>query len=142
MFAAVAASTAAGVAVVPVAAKALGELHRAVFMSNTLARQGESIRDAGADERLARQRAGGIGGGEVSETDEPAYMGKLPRRAVAGDLRPSYVVKKGSATSSKGILSDILAKVPRQVHGTDSYKRIARPQPSRQAGFGNQSFPQ
>lgn len=141
MFAAAAATSAVGVAVVPVAAKALGELHRAVFPSDTLARQGESLgKDSGANERLARQRASGVGGGEVSETEEPSYMGKLPKKAMAGDLRRSYQQRKGSATSSKGILADILSKVPRQSNGTDSYKRIARPPPSRQGGFGNQSY--
>lgn len=135
------ASAAVGVAIVPVAAKALGELHRVAFPSNTLARQGESLsKDAGANERLARQRASGVGGGEVSESDEPSYMGKLPKRAVTGDIRRSYETRKGAATSSKGILEDILGKVPRKSNGTDSYQRIARPPPSQQGGFGNQSY--
>lgn len=140
MFAAAAASSAVGVVALPVAAKAVGELHRAVFLSNTLARQGESINpDAGEGDKLARQKVGGISGGKRAESDEPAYMGKTPKNSGA-DLRKSYQTRKGAATSSKGILSDILAKVPSQTNGTDSYKRIARPQPTRAGGFGNQSF--
>jgi hypothetical protein len=135
-----AATVAVGVSVFPVAAKAVSELHRTVFnLSDALARQGESVpAEKGAGERLARQRAAGVDG--TIDGGEPAYMGKVPSRATAGDKRKSYEVKKGSALSSRGILDDILAKVPSQANGTDSYKRIARPQPSRQPGFGNQSF--
>jgi hypothetical protein len=139
MFAA-AAATVMGVSAFPVAAKAIGELHRAVFESNTLARQGLSVpKETGAGERLARQRAGGINGG--TEGDEPGYMEKVPQKSQAGDTRKKYIVTRGSATSSKGILDDILAKVPRQSNGTDDYKRINRPAPSRAAGYGNQSYP-
>lgn len=144
MFAASAASLTLGATALPVAAKAFGELHRTVLQSNgnnTLARQGESFDPAeGARERNSRQRAGGITGGTCSETEEPSYMDATPKKASAGDIRRSYETKKGSATSSKGILSDILAKVPRRTVGTESYKRASRPAPSRQGGYGNQSF--
>jgi hypothetical protein len=139
MFAA-AATVAVGASALPVAAKAIGELHRAVFMSNALARQGQSlVGSEGEIERSARQRAAGIGGA-VPESDEPSYMDNVPKKAVAGDTRGKYVQTRGSATSSRGILSDILAKVPRRANGTDEYKEIARPRPSRQAGYDNQAF--
>jgi hypothetical protein len=135
------ATAAFGVSALPVAAKAIGELHRAVFQSNVLARQGMSVpQEAGAGERLARQRAGGIKGG--TDGDDPQYMSKVPRKALAGDTRKQHLVTRGSATSSKGILDDILAKVPRKANGTGDYQRAIRPVPTRAAGYGNQSYPQ
>lgn len=131
----------AGASAAPVAIKAVGELHRTlVLQSNVLARQGESVpAKRGEGEKLARQRAAGVKGGVVSP--EPKYMGKVPSQPVSGDLRRDYEVGGlGNATSSQGILSDILDKVPRQQHGTGEYKRINRPQPLRAPGFGNQSF--
>lgn len=130
----------AGASAIPIAMKAAGELHRiTVLRSNTLARQGLSVpEEEGLGEKLARQRAGGISGGIESD---PSWARKVPAKPLAGDLRKEYEVGGlGNATSSQGILSDILAKVPKQVNGTDEYKRIARPNPKRAAGFGNQSF--
>lgn len=138
--AALTAATAAGVSLAPVAIKAIGELHQTVFLSNNLARQGQSLpKEAGALDRSARRRAAGVSDA-LMDDEEPSYLKEGPSRPVAGDLRKSYEVKRGSATSSKGILTDILAKVPRKMNGGEDYQRIARPPPSRQAGFGNQSF--
>lgn len=139
MFAAAAATTAAGISVLPIAAKAAGELHRTVFESNLFARQGRSLPDeAGVEKRLARQRVGGISGGAISE--EPDYMAKTPKRASRGDSRSKFLAKKGeSPYSSKSVLDDILAKVPNQTAGTESYKRISRPRPTRSDIF-NQAF--
>lgn len=130
-----------GASAVPVALKAVGELHRTtVLQSNTLARQGESVPEKrGEGEKLARQRAAGVSGGV--KPDKPSWLGKVPSRSVTGDLRKSYEVGGlGDATSSKGNITDILDKVPTQTAGTDEYKRISRPPPSRAPGFGNQSF--
>lgn len=136
-----AATFALGGAALPVAIKAAAELHLTSLRANTLARQGESLPGAaGARERNAKQRAGGITGGTCSETDEPSYMDAAPRKPQAGDTRADFAQKKGAATSSKGILADILAKVPRRTVGGEEYKRAARPSPAREGGFGNQSF--
>eukprot|EP00186_Timspurckia_oligopyrenoides_P003911 CAMPEP_0182448278 /NCGR_PEP_ID=MMETSP1172-20130603/25661_1 /TAXON_ID=708627 /ORGANISM="Timspurckia oligopyrenoides, Strain CCMP3278" /LENGTH=161 /DNA_ID=CAMNT_0024645081 /DNA_START=138 /DNA_END=623 /DNA_ORIENTATION=- len=110
--------------------------------NNVLARQGEGVPDfSGAGSKLARQRAGGIKGGV--EVKGPAFLDKVPSRAMSGDIRGKYMAGGlGNATSSQGNLTDILAKVPKKINGTDEYKKIARPPPSKQAGFGNQSFPQ
>ncbi|CAN8068075.1 unnamed protein product [Agarophyton chilense] len=125
----------------PIAIKAIGELHKAtVLQSNALARQGLSTPDKrGEDERLSRQRAGGISGGFKEQA--PSWERKVPSRAVAGDIRKDYEVGGlGNATSSRGNLVDILDKVPRKTHGNGDYKKINRPQPRRLPGFGNQSF--
>lgn len=135
------AAIASGACAAPVLFKAAGEVHRTlVLKSNVLARQGESVpTEAGAGQKLARQRAAGVSGGVKSK--EPGYMGKVPSNKVTGDLRKDYEVGGlGKATSSQGNITDILAKVPKQQHGTDEYKRINRPVPSRAPGFGNQSF--
>lgn len=131
----------AGASVAPVAIKAVGEIHRGlVLQSNVLARQGVSVpAERGEGEKVARQRASGVKGG--IEKTEPDYMGKVPARPVCGDLRRDLEVGGlGNATSSRGILTDILDKVPRQSHGTGDYKTINRPSPGRAPGFGNQSF--
>lgn len=130
-----------GASALPVAIKAVGEAHRAlVLQSNTLARQGVSVpANRGEGDKLARQRASGVSGGITA--DDPQYIGKVPKRDVAGDLRKDYEVGGlGNATSSRGNLVDILDKVPRKTHGNGQYKRINRPVPTRAAGFGNQSF--
>lgn len=131
----------AGASAFPVAVKAVGELHRiTVLQSNTLARQGESVPEKrGEGEKIAKQRAAGISGG--TKNADPAWLRKVPSNSVTGDLRDEYMVGGlGNATSSKGNIIDILDKVPRKTHGTEEYKRIARPQPKRAPGFGNQSF--
>lgn len=131
----------AGASAAPVAIKAVGEIHRTlVLQSNVLARQGESVpANRGEGEKVARQRASGVKGGLPKM--EPGYMSKVPVKPVTGDLRKDLEVGGlGNATSSRGILSDILDKVPRQSHGTGEYKRINRPSPGRAPGFGNQSF--
>lgn len=136
------AAVATGACAAPVFFKAAGEVHRAlVLRSNVLARQGESVpAEAGAGRRLAQQRASGVSGSE--RRSEPGYMGKVPRKSMAGDLRKDYEVGGlGNATSSQGNITDILAKVPTQQLGTDQYKKINRSVPSRAPGFGNQSFP-
>lgn len=135
------AGVATSAVVMPIAVKAVGELHRVtVLRSNTLARQGESLPERrGEEKRLARQRAAGLKGG--NEVKPPSYMGKVPSKATKGDLRREYEIGGlGEATSSKGNIIDILSRVPRRTVGTDDYKRIARPTPSRAPGFGNQSF--
>lgn len=135
------AAVATGACAAPVFFKAAGEVHRAlVLQSNVLARQGESVpSQSGAGERLARQRASGVSGPERKK--EPGYMGKVPENNLAGDLRKDYEVGGlGNATSSQGNIMDILAKVPRRKMGTDQYKKINRPVPSRAPGYGNQSY--
>lgn len=135
------AAVASGACAAPVLLKAAGEAHRAlVLRSNVLARQGESVpEDAGNAAKLARQRAAGVSGGVKSK--DPAYMGKVPSRKVTGDLRKDYEAGGlGNATSSQGNLTDILSKVPRNIHGDTEYKRINRPVPTRAPGFGNQAF--
>lgn len=131
---------ASGIGATPVLIKAAGELHRTYLESNVLARQGQGTpADKGEDAKLARQRASGIKGGIQSK--EPQYMGKVPGKKMTGDLRKDYEIGGlGNATSSRGILEDILSKVPRQTLGTDEYKKIARPQPKKAGGYGNQSF--
>lgn len=132
----------AGAAVIPVAVKAVGELHRlTVLQSNVLSRQGNGVpKEKGEGEKLARQRASGVKGGIPSS--EPQYMGSVPNRKVTGDLRKDYQVGGlGNATSSRGNITDILEKVPQQIlGGTADYKRAARPVPARRPGFGNQSY--
>jgi len=113
--------------------------------NNVLARQGNSVPSAPGDEaRRQRQRAGGIGSANEADADEPGYLGKVPKRVgVAGDIRKNYEAPKGknNATSSQGVLDDILAKVPsRSDYGTGDYAKSVRPQPSAQGGFGNQSY--
>lgn len=133
-----------GVSVLPIAIKAVGELHRhTVLQSNTLARQGNGLPEfAGEDEKLARQRAGGINGGLVPGKAPPAYLGKVPKRGAPGDGRRDYEVGGlGNATSSRGRIVDILNKVPRRTAGASSdYKNANRPVPSRLPGYGNQSY--
>jgi len=147
MFAIAATSTC--VPLLPVALKGLGELHRAftsdslggqrVFASDALARQGLGpVGPRGLSEKQARQRAGGISGPGIP-TSEPGYIGRVPSRNVAGDQRGDYQATRGNATSSRGILGDILGKVPRKTHGSAEYKRINRPQPKRTPGFDNTS---
>lgn len=135
--------TAAGAGcALPVAIKAVGEIHRGLFLeSNVLARQGLGApENPGEGDKLARQRTGGIKGGLPQ--DEPGYVKKTPTRAQAGDLRQKYRVKSlGNATSSRGNLDDVLNKVPQRTYGTDAYKRIYRPVPTRAPGFDNQAFP-
>lgn len=131
----------AGASAIPVAIKAIGEIHRiTVLQSNVLARQGLSTPDElGKEERESRKRGAGFGGDIKSKT--PSYMKKVPKKAVAGDLRKKYEVGGlGNALSSRGNLTDILAKVPRKISGTEQYKRINRPPPKRLPGYGNQSF--
>lgn len=136
----IAAGAIAGASALPVAIKAVGELHRAVFQSE-LARQGQGIPvKRGEGERLQRQKVGGISGG-VAPT-KPGYFGKVPSRPLAGDLRKEYEVGGlGDATSSRSNLEDILDKVPRKMHGTESYKRIVRPTPTKKPGYDNQAYP-
>lgn len=133
-----------GVCALPVAIKAVGELHRQhVLQSNVLSRQGNGSPEfAGAEEKLARQRTGGILGGLAPNKGEPGYLRKVPARPMTGDKRRDYEVGSlGNATSSRGILLDVLDKVPRRtVGGSGDYKRANRPGPSRKAGWGNQSF--
>lgn len=139
-------ATAGVVAVLPIAIKAVGELHNHVLQSNknnVLARQGLGTPGSAEDSRLSRQRAGGISGGLSPEKKEPSYLGKVPSRGLAGDLRKQYKQSlRGNATSSRGSLADQLSKVPRQTHGGSSdYKRANRPPPSRLPGFDNQAYP-
>mmetsp|Transcript_12827 Transcript_12827/g.34531 ORF Transcript_12827/g.34531 Transcript_12827/m.34531 type:complete len:163 (+) Transcript_12827:147-635(+) len=110
--------------------------------NNVLARQGRGVPDMpGAGDKLARQRAAGIKGG-VETREQPSFLDKVPNKGIRGNLKENYTVGKlGNATSSQGNLPDILAKVPKKPNGTPEYQRIARPPPSRQAGFGNSSFP-
>lgn len=131
----------AGASAIPIAVKAVGEIHRiTVLQSNTLARQGESVpAKRGEGDKIARQRAAGVRGGV--KPDGPAWLGKVPSNSVTGDLRKDYEIGGlGDATSSKGNMADILDKVPRKTHGNGQYKKINRPTPSRAPGFGNQSF--
>lgn len=138
MFGIAAGVSAAAAPFLPVALKAVGEAHR-VLMSDALARQGLGpVGPSGAAERSARQRAAGIPNPGI-ESNEPGYLGRVPKRPMAGDLRRDYEVGGlGNATSSRGLLEDILAKVPRKLHGTEEYKRINRPAPKRAPGFDNQ----
>ena len=131
-------AAATGVPLLPVALKALGEGHR-VLMSDALARQGLGpVGPSGGAERNARQRAAGVPNPGVS-SDVPDYFDRVPNRPVAGDKRRDYEVGGlGDATSSKGILEDILDKVPRKTYGLGDYKRINRPYPKRPEGFDNQ----
>ena len=139
MFALPFVGAAAGVHLLPVAMKAFGEGHR-VLMSDALARQGLGpVGPSGDAERNARQRAAGVPNPGVP-SDVPDYFGRVPSRPLAGDKRRDYEIGGlGNATSSRGILEDILAKVPRKTHGLGDYKRSNRPPPSRPDGFGNQS---
>lgn len=132
------AGAAAVVPLLPVALKAVGEVHR-VLMSDALARQGLGpVGPAGALERSARQRAAGVPRPGIASS-EPNYLDRVPKRPVAGDKRREYEVGGlGNATSSRGLLDDVLAKVPRKLNGTAEYKRINRPNPSRAPGFDNQ----
>lgn len=148
------AAAAIGAPAVMLSLKALSSVEQAISparplaanKNNVLARQGNSVPAAPGDEaRRQRQRAAGLQGANEADADEPAYLGKVPQRAggVAGDLRKTYEAPKGknNATSSQGVLEDILAKVPsRADYGTGDYARSVRPQPSAQGGFGNQSY--
>lgn len=138
------AGTLAGASVLPIAIKAVGEIHHHVLQSsNVLARQGNGSPDfSGEDERLARQRTAGVRGGFAPGKAEPGYMGKVPDRKLSGDDRKDYKVGGlGNATSSRGVIDDLLDKVPRRTHGaTADYKKANRPVPSRKAGWGNQSY--
>lgn len=148
------AAAALGAPAVMLSMKALSSVEQAISparplaanKNNLLARQGNSVPTAAGEEtRRQRQRAGGLQGANESDADEPAYLGKVPQRegGVAGDLRKTYEAPKGknNATSSQGVLEDILAKVPsRDTYGTGDYARSVRPQPSNQGGYGNQSF--
>lgn len=138
MFALAAPAATSALVALPVAVKAAGELHRHVLASDALARQGVGpVPLPGAAKRAERNRAAGIPGGLADQ--EPAYLGRVPNRPVTGDLRKDYEVGRlGDATSSKGVLSDILAKVPRKTHGSGDYKKINRPDPRRLPGFDNQ----
>mmetsp|Transcript_6935 Transcript_6935/g.14354 ORF Transcript_6935/g.14354 Transcript_6935/m.14354 type:complete len:158 (-) Transcript_6935:874-1347(-) len=154
VFALVGASSAAVAGVVTVAVKAVGEWEATVnpmspvtlLRSNALARQGESVPSLeGEGSKLARQRAGGIQGGISRKLGEsPTYLDKVPAKAVGGDNRGSYITVKGNFTNSQGTIEDILSKVPnRGTYGaTEDYRRAARPEPKRAAGYDNQSFPQ
>eukprot|EP00179_Madagascaria_erythrocladioides_P009916 CAMPEP_0198326676 /NCGR_PEP_ID=MMETSP1450-20131203/14133_1 /TAXON_ID=753684 ORGANISM="Madagascaria erythrocladiodes, Strain CCMP3234" /NCGR_SAMPLE_ID=MMETSP1450 /ASSEMBLY_ACC=CAM_ASM_001115 /LENGTH=163 /DNA_ID=CAMNT_0044030653 /DNA_START=85 /DNA_END=576 /DNA_ORIENTATION=+ len=140
-----------------ISAKALSELHRAANpapplvlaanANNNLARQGlAGPALPGANRRAESDRVGGIRGGVSKKDGEaPAYLEKVPKKEMTGDLRKDYAPGGlGDATSSKGNLSDILAKVPNRgaYGGNDDYRRANRAPPSRQGGFGNQSFPE
>lgn len=138
--------TAAAAVALPVALKAVGELHQHVLMSNknnVLARQGYGLPDGGEDMRLSRQRSGGISGGLNSGKKEPGFLKKVPSRASSGDTRKKFLINnRGNATSTRGTLEDQLSKVPRRTHGASAdYKRANRPTPSRLPGFDNQSYP-
>eukprot|EP00174_Griffithsia_okiensis_P000473 GO255931.1.p1 GENE.GO255931.1~~GO255931.1.p1 ORF type:complete len:127 (+),score=1.85 GO255931.1:122-502(+) len=123
----IAVTSAAGLTALPVAAKAVGELHRQVFLqSNTLARQGMNVPDKkGEGEKLARQRSAGINGGLSGAKKDPAYLRDVPSRPMAGDKRRDYEVGSlGNATSSRGNITDILDKVPRRtLGGTQTIER-------------------
>lgn len=136
---------AAGVSVLPVAIKAVGELHRLTVLksnnNNVLARQGNGS-PTSDDTKLARQRAGGVRGGLSDAKPSPKFLDKVPKRGAPGDGRRNYEVGGlGNATSSRGQINDVLDKVPRRTAGASAdYKRANRPIPSRLPGFGNQSF--
>lgn len=139
--------TAAGISAMPIAIKAIGELHRHTVLqsngNNTLARQGNGTPSLpGVEDTLQRQRAAGIKGGFNPSKQPPAYMGKVPSRKLAGDDLEDYLVGGlGNATSSRGKMIDILGKVPAgTVGGSTDYKKSNRPTPRRVPGFGNQSF--
>lgn len=138
---------AAGVSVIPVAIKAVGELHRLTVLksnsNNVLARQGAGSPTSVADDtKLARQRAGGIRGGLSQAKPSPKFLDKVPKRGAPGDNRRDYEVGGlGNATSSRGQIDDVLDKVPRRTVGANGdYKRANRPIPSRLPGYGNQSY--
>lgn len=138
--------TAAAAVALPIAVKAVGELHQHVLMSNKnniLARQGYGIPDIGEDAKLSRQRSGGISGGLTPQKKEPGFLKKVPSRGQSGDKRKDFLTSgRGNATSSRGTLQDQLSKVPRRTHGASAdYKRANRPTPSRLPGFDNQSYP-
>lgn len=143
---ALSASAAAGISALPVAVKAVGELHRhatTVLQANTLARQGNNVpANKGEGERLARQRGAGIKGGLSPNKKDPAFLRDVPSRPTAGDTRRDYEVSGlGNATSSRGNIVDILDKVPRRtVGGSSDYKKANRPTPARKPGFDNQTY--
>lgn len=132
----------AGAAPVLPLLKAASELHHTFLTSDVLSRQGESVPSLpGLGDKLSRQRASGVRG-NTSDDDGPSWLKKVPKKNVTGDLRKVYDVgARGNATSSQGNMEDILLKVPNKgSYGTEQYKRIARPEPRRSPGFGNQSF--
>lgn len=143
-------AAASGIPLIPVAAKAVGEVHRQLVLqsngNNTLARQGNGTPSLpGIADTVERQRAGGISsvppGSTKGGAAKAGYLGKVPSKPLAGDDREHYKTGLGNATSSRGRIVDILSKVPkRTVGGSADYKKANRATPSRAGGFGNQSF--